>query len=123
MKKILICNARLVNEGQVRDADVLISGERIEKIADSIPAAEGMQVIDANGSYLMPGMIDDQVHFREPGLTNKGDLATESAAAAAGVTAALSNRNTFVPIPLPRVQPPPPQTQFSSSSNSLSVRV
>ena len=84
MNKILICNARLVNEGQVRDADVLISSERIEKIADKIPAVEGMQVLDAKGCYLMPGMIDDQVHFREPGLTNKGDLASESAAAVAG---------------------------------------
>jgi dihydroorotase len=84
LNKILICNARLVNEGQVRDADVLISGERIEKIADKISADDGMQVVDASGCYLMPGMIDDQVHFREPGLTNKGDLATESAAAAAG---------------------------------------
>ncbi len=84
MNKILICNARLVNEGQVRDADVLISGERIEKIADKIPAADGMRVLDAKGCYLMPGMIDDQVHFREPGLTNKGDLASESAAAVAG---------------------------------------
>ncbi|MBT8100592.1 MAG: dihydroorotase [Gammaproteobacteria bacterium] len=84
MSKLLISNARLINEGEIRDADVLIDGERIEKIASGISAANGTQVIDAAGAYLMPGMIDDQVHFREPGLTNKGDLATESAAAAAG---------------------------------------
>jgi len=84
MKKLLISNARLINEGEIRDADVLIAGERIAKIDTNIAAAEGVEVIDAQGRYLMPGMIDDQVHFREPGLTNKGDLATESAAAAAG---------------------------------------
>ena len=84
MDKLLISNARLVNEGEIRDADVLIRGERIEKIASAIDAGEAAKVIDARGCWLLPGMIDDQVHFREPGLTNKGDLATESAAAAAG---------------------------------------
>jgi len=84
MDKLLITNARLINEGQIRDADVLIGGDRIEKIASGIAASDNVKVIDARGCYLMPGMIDDQVHFREPGLTAKGDLATESAAAAAG---------------------------------------
>ncbi len=84
MKKKLITNARLINEGEVTDADVLIHGERIEKIASSIAATDPVDVIDAAGKILMPGMIDDQVHFREPGMTHKGDLATESAAAAAG---------------------------------------
>ncbi|NOR66013.1 MAG: dihydroorotase [Woeseiaceae bacterium] len=84
MSKLLITNARLVNEGETRDADVLINGERIEKIASNISANDDVKVVDAGGCYLIPGMIDDQVHFREPGLTNKGDLATESAAAAAG---------------------------------------
>ena len=84
MNKLLISNARLVNEGEIRDADVLIAGERIEKIASSIAADDGVEVIDAGGNYLIPGMIDDQVHCREPGLTAKGDLATESAAAVAG---------------------------------------
>jgi dihydroorotase len=82
--RILITNARLINEGLIVDADVLIRGARIERINSAIPAEKGVQVIDANGKYLMPGMIDDQVHFREPGMTHKGDLATESAAAAAG---------------------------------------
>jgi len=84
MKKLLIKNARLVNEGATGDADVLIKGERIEKIGAGIDADATTSVIDARGMYLLPGMIDDQVHFREPGLTNKGDLATESAAAVAG---------------------------------------
>lgn len=82
--KILISNARLINEGEIQERDVLVEGERIAAIAGQIDAPEGSQVIDANGMYLMPGMIDDQVHFREPGLTTKGDLASESAAAAAG---------------------------------------
>ncbi len=84
MNKLLITNARLINEGEIRDADVLIGGERIEKVAPGITATDRMEVIDAAGCFLLPGMIDDQVHFREPGLTAKGDLATESAAAAAG---------------------------------------
>ncbi len=84
MSKLLITNARLVNEGEIRDADVLIDGERIEQVGSSITAPDGAEVLDAAGKVLMPGMIDDQVHFREPGLTHKGDLATESAAAAAG---------------------------------------
>jgi dihydroorotase len=84
LNRLLITNARLVNEGETRDADVLIDGERISKIGTSITAGEDVEVIDAAGRLLLPGMIDDQVHFREPGLTNKGDLATESAAAVAG---------------------------------------
>ena len=83
MARLLITNARMINEGAIRDADVLVEADRIVKIAGSIDAG-GADVIDAAGRYLMPGMIDDQVHFREPGLTGKGDLATESAAAAAG---------------------------------------
>ena len=84
MKKLLIANARLVNEGEVREADVLIEGDRIAIIGSQIKAQDDTDVIDAAGKYLLPGMIDDQVHFREPGMTHKGDLATESAAAVAG---------------------------------------
>ncbi len=84
MSKILISNARLINEGTIRDVDVLIDGERIEKIASGISAGDDVEIIDANGRYLIPGMIDEQVHFREPGLTSKGNMATESAAAVAG---------------------------------------
>ena len=84
MTTTLIKNATLVNESTTAERDVLIRGERIEKIAADISAGDGVRVVDARGSILMPGMIDDQVHFREPGLTHKGDLATESAAAVAG---------------------------------------
>lgn len=84
VSKLLISNARLVNEGEVRDADVLVAGDRIVQIGTGIAAPAGCEVIDARGKFLMPGMIDDQVHFREPGLTQKGDLASESAAAVAG---------------------------------------
>jgi dihydroorotase len=84
LRRLLITNARLINEGQMRDTDVLIHGDRIEKIAGSIAAPDDAEVLDAAGRYLLPGMIDDQVHFREPGLTEKGDIATESAAAVAG---------------------------------------
>ncbi len=84
VNKLLITNARLVNEGSIRETDVLIFGDRIEKIESGISAPAGATIVDASGKYLLPGMIDDQVHFREPGLTQKGDLATESAAAAAG---------------------------------------
>jgi dihydroorotase len=84
LNRLLISNARLINEGEIREADILVSGDRIDKIARGIAAPDNTIVIDAAGKYLLPGMIDDQVHFREPGLTNKGDMATESAAAAAG---------------------------------------
>ncbi len=84
LSKLLLTNARLVNEGQTRDADVLVDGERIAAVGNSIAAPDGAEVIDLAGKYLLPGMIDDQVHFREPGMTHKGDLASESAAAAAG---------------------------------------
>ena len=81
---MLITNARVINEGKQFDADVLIVGERIERIAPQISCPAGHAVYDAKGRTLIPGMIDDQVHFREPGLTHKGNLATESAAAVAG---------------------------------------
>ncbi|HEY5654531.1 MAG TPA: dihydroorotase [Woeseiaceae bacterium] len=84
MTDLLIKNALLVNEGATIETDVLIRGDRIEKIAADIRATDTTDIIDAAGNYLIPGMIDDQVHFREPGLTIKGDIATESAAAAAG---------------------------------------
>lgn len=73
-----------MNEGEIRDVDVLIDGERIARIDSSIAASGSTRVIDVAGKYLLPGMIDDQVHFREPGMPDKGDLATESAAAVAG---------------------------------------
>lgn len=84
MSNLLITNARLINAGQIVDADVLIEGERIEKVASGIKARDADEVLDAGGRYLLPGMIDDQVHFREPGLTHKGDIESESIAAVAG---------------------------------------
>ena len=91
---VLITNARIVNEGREIDADVLIRNGRIEKIASRITNAPGV-VYDARGRLLLPGMIDDQVHFREPGLTHKGEIATESAAAVAGgITSFMEMPNT-----------------------------
>ncbi|HHP7230038.1 MAG TPA: dihydroorotase [Xenococcaceae cyanobacterium] len=83
-RKILIKNAQLVNEGRVFSSDVCICNERIEKISGSITSSGSEEVVDASGFYLLPGMIDDQVHFREPGLTHKGTIASESRAAVAG---------------------------------------
>ena len=85
MNKLLIKNATLVNEGRIYASDVLIEGERIARIAPDISAPDAV-VIDAAGRHLIPGMIDDQVHFREPGLTHKGTIASESRAAVAGGT-------------------------------------
>ncbi len=91
---MLIKSATIVNEGQQFEADVLIKNGRIEKIASSI-SANNEEVIDASGKYLLPGAIDDQVHFREPGLTHKANIYTESRAAiAGGVTSFMEMPNT-----------------------------
>ena len=84
MTTTLIKNARVVNEGQITHTDLRIAGQIIETIAADIEARANDRVIDAQGQYLLPGMIDDQVHFREPGLTHKGTIASESRAAIAG---------------------------------------
>lgn len=85
MKKTLIKNAKIVNEGVIITGDVYIEGDTIVEIADTISAKNGETlIIDAQGQFLLPGAIDDQVHFREPGLSHKGDIASESAAAVAG---------------------------------------
>ncbi len=95
MSTTLIKNARIVNEGKIFEGDVLLSGERIEKIAGDISTPVNAKIIDLQGSYLIPGMIDDQVHFREPGLTHKGNIASESrAAVAGGVTSFIEQPNT-----------------------------
>ena len=95
-KSYLIKNARVVNEGKVIEGDVLIEAGRIAKIDSSIgPKSANVNVIDAEGKYLIPGIIDDQVHFREPGLTHKGDLYSESrAAVAGGITSFMEQPNT-----------------------------
>lgn len=96
MNRILIKNAKIVNEGTIFEGDVLIENDLIVEIADSISLkSSDCKVIDAEGSYLMPGAIDDQVHFREPGLTHKGDIESESrAAVAGGITSFIEQPNT-----------------------------
>lgn len=94
--KIAIRNAQLINEGVITTADVLIVGDRIEKIG-SFDQSVDLE-IDGTGQFLMPGIIDDQVHFREPGLTHKADIFTESrAAAVGGVTSFMEMPNTKPP--------------------------
>lgn len=96
--KTLIINANIVNEGSVSQGDVLIDGERIAKIGKQLSEPGNVKVIDANGRYLLPGAIDDQVHFREPGLTHKATIETESrAAVAGGVTSFMEMPNTSPP--------------------------
>jgi dihydroorotase len=97
MKTTLIVNANIVNEGQVLQADVLVKGQFIEAIGD-LSSRKADTVIDAKGKYLLPGAIDDQVHFREPGLTHKGSIYTEArAAVAGGVTSFMEMPNTNPP--------------------------
>ena len=97
MCSILIKNANLVNEGDIYETDVLVVNDRIDRIAKNI-TAHGSKTIDASNLYLLPGCIDDQVHFREPGLTHKGDIASESlAAVAGGVTSFMEMPNTKPP--------------------------
>ena len=96
MNRILIKNAKIVNEGTIFVGDVLIENEFIVEIAESISAKfSNCKIIDAEGNYLIPGAIDDQVHFREPGLTHKGDIESESrAAVAGGITSYIEQPNT-----------------------------
>ena len=94
MNKIIIKNAKIVNENSIFEGDLLIENDIITKIDKNI-SVENATVIDAKGNYLLPGMIDDQVHFREPGLTHKGNIATESkAAVAGGITSFIEQPNT-----------------------------
>lgn len=96
MKRILIKNAKIVNEGTIVEGDLLIEDKFIKEIGSSIsPKTSDIQIIDAEGNYLIPGAIDDQVHFREPGLTHKGNIETESrAAVAGGITSFIEQPNT-----------------------------
>ncbi|WP_136667358.1 dihydroorotase [Flavobacterium sp. H122] len=95
MQPILIKNAQIVNEGKIIKGDVLIENEFIVEVAENISAEENFQIIDAQENYLIPGAIDDQVHFREPGLTHKGNIESESrAAVAGGVTTFMEQPNT-----------------------------
>jgi len=93
----LIRNANIVNEGRITAGDVLISEGKIAAIGSGIEAIDA-EIIDATGLWLMPGVIDDQVHFREPGLTHKGEIYTEAkAAVAGGVTSFMEQPNTAPP--------------------------
>ncbi|QNM84803.1 dihydroorotase [Polaribacter pectinis] len=94
-KSTLIKNAIIVNENNSFKGDVLIENEIIKEISSEITAPKNTEIIDAKGSYLIPGFIDDQVHFREPGLTHKANIATESrAAVAGGITTFIEMPNT-----------------------------
>lgn len=93
--KTLIKNAQIVNEGKIFKSDVLIENDLIAKISSTISEENADKIIDAENSFLIPGVIDDQVHFREPGLTHKGDIESESKAAiAGGVTSFIEQPNT-----------------------------
>ncbi len=96
MAGYLIKNATIINDGSTFEGHVLIRDKVIERVSpDPIDPPKGTEIIDARGKWLLPGVIDDQVHFREPGLTHKADIATESAAAVAGgVTSFMEMPNT-----------------------------
>ena len=96
MQKYLFKNIQVVNEGKIQALDVLTNGERIEKIAGVIDTKYKVTEINGEGKHLFPGVIDDQVHFREPGLTHKATIYTESkAAVAGGVTSFMEMPNTL----------------------------
>ncbi|MCK7589159.1 dihydroorotase [Subsaxibacter sp. CAU 1640] len=96
-KRTLLKNAKIVNEGHIFEGDILIEGDVIKEVADSISAKSSQDVIvDLEGNYVFPGVIDDQVHFREPGLTHKATIETESrAAVAGGITSFIEMPNTI----------------------------
>lgn len=96
MQNYLLKNCSVVNEGSIQQLDVLIKNRRIEKIAPNIQTSEAVVEINAEGKHLFPGVIDDQVHFREPGLTHKGTIASEAkAGVAGGVTTFMEMPNTI----------------------------
>lgn len=96
MQKYLFKNIQIVNEGKIKVLDLLTDGERIEKIGSQLDSKSGVTEINGEGKFLLPGLIDDQVHFREPGLTHKATIHTESkAAVAGGVTSFMEMPNTI----------------------------
>jgi dihydroorotase len=98
MASYVIRNAKIINEGQIRTADLLLKGNRIERIDPQFDVKFKVTELDAAGNYLMPGIIDDQVHFREPGLTHKATIYTEAkAGVAGGVTSFMEMPNTLPP--------------------------
>ena len=97
-QSIAIINANVVNEGSINQVDVLVESGRIKQVDRNLTLNSKTEIIDANGMYLLPGLIDDQVHFREPGLTHKGGIFSESAAAIAGGVTSFMD--------MPNVNPP-----------------
>lgn len=97
MAKYVIRNIQVVNEGKTVTQDVLIAESRIERIANQLIVEGNYTEINGTGKYLLPGIIDDQVHFREPGLTHKADIASESAAAVAGGTTSFMEMPNTIP--------------------------
>lgn len=97
MQKYLFKNIQVVNEGKTTVCDVLINGERIEKIAPVIDTNTGVTEINGEGKFLLPGVIDNHVHFREPGLTYKGTIYSESKAAVAGGTTSFMDMPNTIP--------------------------
>ena len=96
MSEILIKNAQVVNEGKIFKSDILIKGDFISEISNKIVHKENYRLIDAKNKLLIPGVIDDQVHFREPGLTHKATINSESKAAiAGGITSFIEMPNTI----------------------------
>lgn len=94
MGKTLLKNGKVVNDGAIKELDILLEGDYIARISNDISDKDAV-VIDLEGKYILPGVIDDQVHFREPGLTHKGNIATESrAAVAGGITTFMEQPNT-----------------------------
>ena len=94
-KRILLVNGQVVNEGRIFDADIYVKEGRIDAVGPNLSGKPADVTIDASGCHIFPGMIDDQVHFREPGLTHKGDIRSESmAAAAGGITSFMEMPNT-----------------------------
>ena len=94
MYDIILKNCSIVNENQIKESDIAIKNQRIDLISTSIDS-EAREVIDLNGRYVIPGLIDDQVHFREPGFTHKGTIYSESkAAVAGGITSYFEMPNT-----------------------------
>ncbi|MEY2635769.1 MAG: hypothetical protein RLZZ197_245 [Bacteroidota bacterium] len=95
MTNYVLKNASIVNEGKITVSDIRISEGRITKIASDITPGAGDVIMDLSGKHVFPGMIDDQVHFREPGLTHKATIASEArAAVAGGVTSFMEMPNT-----------------------------
>ena len=115
--RILLQGGTIINEGRTFKGDLLIHNDRIEKIIegelDSVPG--DIKVIDATGKYIIPGVIDDQVHFREPGLTHKGDIREGSRAAAAGGVTSFMD--------MPNVKPPTVPTSYSGKNNRLPRKI